>query len=181
MSGPMKFAYADPPYLRWGKRHYGHQHEDAAHWDSVETHAALITRLHGGYPDGWAVSLHAPALETYLEICCAIVGKDRVRVGSWVKPFASFKPNVNPGYCWEPVIFFGGRTLGSDFPTVRDYVSANITLQRGTKGAKPEAFCNWLFQMLGMRPDDELTDLFPGSGAVTRAWEKWRAQGSLVA
>lgn len=25
-----------------------------------------------------------------------------------------------------------------------------------------------------LRPDDELIDLFPGTGAVTRAWQTWR-------
>ena len=45
----------------------------------------------------------------------------------------------------------------------------------------PEAFAFWLFQMAGLEPGDELTDLFPGSGAVSRAWEKWCAQRTLVA
>jgi len=34
---------------------------------------------------------------------------------------------------------------------------------------------------MGMRPDDELVDLFPGTGAVTRAWEEYRnAFGSIL-
>jgi len=28
--------------------------------------------------------------------------------------------------------------------------------------------------MVGARPDDELVDMFPGTGAVTKAWESWR-------
>ena len=55
--------------------------------------------------------------------------------GAWVKPFASFEPGVNPGYAWEPVIFGGVRNLGRDVPTVRDFVSAPITLKRGLVGA----------------------------------------------
>jgi hypothetical protein len=31
-------------------------------------------------------------------------------------------------------------------------------------------FCRWLFGLLGAAPGDQLDDLFPGSGAVTRAW-----------
>ncbi len=39
-------------------------------------------------------------------------------------------------------------------------------------GRKPVAFCAWLFDLLGMVPGDELVDLFPGTGAVTRAWRE---------
>ncbi len=38
-------------------------------------------------------------------------------------------------------------------------------------GAKPAAFCRWVFDLLGARPGDHLDDLFPGSGGVTRAWK----------
>lgn len=174
MSGqPMRFAYADPPYLGCGVKHYGHQHDDAADYDRIEAHAALVARLVAEFPDGWALSLHTPSLRAILNLC-----PDDVRVGGWFKPFASFKPNVNPGYCWEPVIFSGGRSAaargGRTAATVRDYVSANITLQKGTSGAKPEAFCFWLFEFLGAQDGDEFHDLFPGSGAVARAWETWR-------
>jgi hypothetical protein len=172
MSGPMKFAYADPPYLGCGVKHYGHQHEAAADYDRIETHAALIERLMREY-HAWALSLHSPSLRAILPLCPA-----DVRVGGWFKPFASFKPNVNPGYCWEPVIFYGGRSAaargGRTSATVRDYVEANITMQKGTSGAKPDRFCYWLFEFLGAQATDEFHDLFPGSGAVTRAWETWR-------
>lgn len=58
-------------------------------------------------------------------------------------------------------------------PTVRDWVSANITLRRGLSGAKPEAFCWWLFDVLGAEPGDEFADLYPGTGGVSRCWETW--------
>lgn len=32
----------------------------------------------------------------------------------------------------------------------------------------------WLFDLLQMNPDDEFHDLFPGTGGVMLAWEKWR-------
>lgn len=38
-------------------------------------------------------------------------------------------------------------------------------------GAKPAAFCRWVFELLGAQPGDELVDVFPGSGGVARAWE----------
>jgi hypothetical protein len=37
-------------------------------------------------------------------------------------------------------------------------------------GRKPLAFCAFLFEQLGMLPGDELADLFPGTGIVSRAW-----------
>lgn len=38
-------------------------------------------------------------------------------------------------------------------------------------GAKPAAFCRWVFDLLGAEPQDEFTDIFAGSGGVMRAWE----------
>lgn len=163
----MKFAYADPPYLGCGG-YYKHLHPEALDWDRVETHAALIERLSDEFADGWAYSLHAPSLGTLLPLC-----PPDVRVCAWVKPFCSFKPNVNPAYAWEPVIVRGGRKRGRDLPTVRDWVAANITLQRGLTGAKPDEFCCWLFEFLGMQAGDDFHDLFPGSGAVGEAWLKF--------
>lgn len=178
---PMRFAYADPPYLGQGAKHYRHQHANAADYDRIEAHAALIGRLVGEF-DAWALSLSAPTLYDILPLC-----PRECRIGGWFKPFASFKPGVNPAYCWEPVIFLGGRSAaergGRDVPTVRDYVrteecdapaiAENITLKRGTSGAKPSRFCFWLFDFLGVNGGDEFTDLFPGSGAVTRAWKEY--------
>lgn len=96
------------------------------------------------------------------------------RVGAWTKPFASFKPGVNPGYCWEPVIFRGGRKRTREDATVRDFCAVNAEIKRGFIGAKPEAFCFWIFDLLGTQAGDELVDLFPGSGAVSRAWAEWQ-------
>jgi hypothetical protein len=43
-------------------------------------------------------------------------------------------------------------------------------------GAKPEAFCRWLFSVLNAQAGDELVDLFPGSGIVTRTWQLVQAE-----
>lgn len=135
----MKFAYADPPYLGCGAKHYGAQHEDASAYDSLDAHRELIVRLRDEYPDGWALSLHSPSLEDMLILCREVVGPKRVRISPWVKPFASYKPGVNPSFSWEPVIWLGGRSAkergGREVPTVKDFHSANITMQRGTSGA----------------------------------------------
>jgi hypothetical protein len=45
-----------------------------------------------------------------------------------------------------------------------------LTDPKRVVGAKPAAFCRWMFDLLGAEPQDEFTDLFPGSGGVARAW-----------
>jgi hypothetical protein len=159
----VKFAYADPPYLGCGNLYAAH-HERALDWNDPEEHRRLIERLCDEYPDGWALSLHTPSLHEMLSMC-----PPDVRVGSWVKPFAAFKPNVGVAYAWEPVIFRGGRKRTRQQDTVRDWVSANITLQRGMPGAKPRDFCMWILDVLNVQHGDTVDDLFIGSGAVTAA------------
>jgi len=162
-----RFAYADPPYIGQARKHYGKEPTYAGEVD----HQELIERLCGEYPDGWALSASTPSLRIILPLC-----PDDVRVAAWVKPFAAFKPNVNPAYAWEPVIFRGGRKRNRTEATVRDWVSCNIALERGLSGAKPEPFCFWLFSLLGMEPGDELVDLFPGTGGVSTAWRRYQSQ-----
>lgn len=164
----MRFAYADPPYPGQALKHYRHDPKCA----EVD-HAALIARLCSEFPDGWALSTSTPALRDVLALT-----PPGTRVMAWVKPFASFKPGVNPAYAWEPVLVFGGRKRGRDLPTIRDWCSANITMRKGLAGAKPPAFCHWLFQVLGAKHGDELVDLFPGTGAVGRAWNEFQQQAS---
>ena len=157
----IRVAYADPPYPGCGHRYPEKKEVD---------HARLVEHLCWHFPDGWALSTSTPGLRIVLPLC-----PPDVRVGAWVKPFAVFKPGVNPAYAWEPLLWRGGRKRTREEHTMRDWVSANITLKRGCVGAKPTAFCHWMFQLLGLQPCDVLVDLYPGSGAVTAAWEIWRA------
>ena len=82
----------------------------------------------------------------------------------------------------SPVLWRGGRKRPLGDGWLRDWVSTNptrLSTQPGPRkvaGAKPEAFCFWLFQLLNIKPGDDLVDLFPGSGAVGRAWQKWQRQ-----
>lgn len=154
----MRIAYADPPYLGQARKHYKMPEVD---------HQDLIAQLEAY--DGWALSASSSSLRTILPMC-----PENIRVGSWVKPFCSFKPNVNPAFAWEPVLFIPARANRRDKKTIRDWVSANITLQKGLVGAKPPDFCFWLFELLGMEPQDEFDDLFPGTGIVTNCWQFWR-------
>lgn len=163
----MRIAYADPPYI--GCSHLYHEKKEV-------DHGALVASLLADYPDGWALSCHSPSLRVLLPLM-----PDDVRVMAWVKPFAVFKPNVGVAYAWEPVLIRGGRRRLRKEDTARDWVSVGITLQRGLVGAKPERFCWWLFDVLGMRDGDEFVDLYPGTGAVTVAWDTYRRQQRLFA
>jgi hypothetical protein len=167
----MKAAYADPPYLGLAEEFYGALHPEAKMYDDPMTHKRLIERLSDEF-DAWALSTHVKALREILNMCPA-----DVRVMAWVKGFASFKPGVKtPQHAWEPVIVRGGRPREERLHCVRDWIQESMTLQRGFRGAKPERFCFWLFDVLNLKPEDEFHDLFPGSGAVMAAWEKWRTR-----
>lgn len=158
----MKFAYADPPYLGQGQKLYGYPE-----WDSLERHQQLIAQLQTEYPDGWAMSASSPSLRAILPLC-----PPDVRVAAWTKPFAVFKPNVNPAYAWEPVIFRGGRKGDRTRPTVRDWFAHVITLKKGLTGAKPAPVCDWILELLGAQPGDQVDDLFPGTGIFGETWAK---------
>ena len=155
----MRFAYADPPYFGQSRKHYG---------GAEVNHRLLIAHLVDDFPDGWALSCSTPSLRELLPLC-----PDDVRIGAWVKPFASFKPGVNPAYAWEPVLWHGGRKRARTEPTVRDWVAVNITLKKGLSGVKPHGFSHWVFDLLNIQPADELVDLFPGSAAVTDARDRF--------
>lgn len=164
----MRIAYSDPPYLGCSKLYP--EHPEAHVYDDPAAHGSLMTMMDGEF-DAWALSLSSPSLREILPLA-----PEGVRVGAWVKPFASFKPGVDPAYTWEPVIYRTARAWSREQRTQRDHVSANITLQRGLTGAKPYEFCAWLFDLLGASHGDEFVDLFPGTGGVTEAWQQWRGQ-----
>lgn len=162
INAPMRFAYADPPYLGCGHLYDAH-HAESRVWDDQEAHRRLVAQMCDEYPDGWALSLHEPSLRTILNFC-----PEDVRVASWVKPFASFKPNVTRAYTWEPVIFRGGRPIPKTKPTWRDHLAESITLRKGLTGAKPWRFCEWVLDGLGYEIGDSLDDLFPGTGIMAQ-------------
>ena len=159
----MRLAYADPPYLGCCDRYTHHHQVPYGCWDDPDTHQALVDRLCDEFEDGWAMSASAPSLRTIWPMC-----PEDSRVAVWTKTFAVFKPNVNPGYCWEPVIWWRGRKGGRDVATVRDWFTGPITLRKGLIGAKPEFFCRAVLNLLGYVEGDELVDLFPGTGVLGR-------------
>lgn len=179
MSEPMRFAYADPPYLGCCGL-YDHFHgDDGLCWDDPTTHKLLIERLCDEYPDGWAMSASAPSLQTLLPMC-----PTDTRTSPWCKSFSAFKKGVRPAYAWEPVLWRGGRNPANGYPhappvkgskqnTPKDFhwtdeggLLAPITLKKGFTGAKPPAFCDWVIDLLNVQVGDELHDLFPGTGIM---------------
>lgn len=164
----MIFAYADPPYPGMAHRYPEKMEVD---------HAALIARLVADYPDGWALSTNSTALKMLLPLV-----PDDARIMPWVKTFTAFRPNVGVAYAWEPVIVRGGRKRSRKQPTLFDWVSAPVThfSEHTVLGKKPDRFCFWLFSVLNAQRGDDLHDLFPGSGAVGRAWNAYMRQTRLA-
>lgn len=166
----LRFAYADPPYVGQSKRHYGHHKDYAGEVDQ----RALVERLIVEFPDGWALSLSMKSLPAILPMC-----PPDVLILAWVKPNTSPPMGDHRHYSWEPLILHGGRRPHG--ATVWTHLIANVEQYTFREkpadyvvGAKPDAFCHWLFRHAGLGPDDELVDLFPGSGAVQRAWETFK-------
>lgn len=190
----MRLAIADPPYppllaerydladggprvtsrsraRRWyGDGPRGHSdsapadfHPEAGEWDRPERHRALLEQLVAEF-DGWAIATTPDGLGFYGPLP---VG---ARIMAWHKPTAM------PGgqrliSRWEPVIVWipperRGRDAGE---RVSDVLVCNAP-RASFVGAKPAAWTRWVLAALGYDPAvDEITDLFPGSGAVSAA------------
>jgi len=157
---PLRLAYADPPYP--GKARLYRDHPD---YGGEVDHAALIERL-SAY-DGWALSTSAGTLAEVLALC-----PPGVRVAAWHRGERVTRSRY-PLNAWEPVIYHGGRQLPGVLRRADSLVCGvtPVSTRPGhVIGAKPAAVCRWIFTLLGAGPGDTLDDLFPGSGAVSRAW-----------
>lgn len=160
----MRIAYADPPYI--GCAHLYKDHKDYA---GEVDHEKLIAYLSNDY-DGFVLHCSSPSLSEILRYT-----PEDCRIMAWVKPFAAFKKNVPVAYAWEPIIVRAARRpIVSKRLVMRDWIDCPITMKKGLTGAKPEKVCWWLFEMVAATPLDELVDLFPGTGAVTKSWESWK-------
>jgi hypothetical protein len=164
-----RFAYADPPYP--GKSGYYVERQEV-------DHAELIERLIAGWPDGWALSTSAESVPQVLRMCPA-----GIRVCVWrrqVRPTRSRRPLS----AWEPLLVYGGRELSTDRPQEvidhLDYRGRYDSYPGALVGMKPPEFAVWMFSMLGATAGDTLDDLYPGSGAIGRAWELYTSRGPDV-
>jgi hypothetical protein len=176
---PMRFAYADPPFPGQAWKYYGREPSYAGEVN----HGALIARLRSEFPDGWALGTSPDALRDLLPLC-----PHDYHLCPWVKPIGVPSSTKGLHTTWEALIVVGGR---QEQPGVRDWLRA-MPARRGGRflggsgsvagaGGKPLAYCAFLFEALGMRLDDTLVDLFPGSGAVLRAWEEFQRQATSSA
>ena len=52
-----------------------------------------------------------------------------------------------------------------------------MAMGKGLVGAKPEAFCRWVLDLLGYVEGDEVVDVFPGTG---HRWAGSLAQGKFA-
>jgi hypothetical protein len=166
----MVFAYADPPYP--GKA--------SLYPEKTEVdHASLLQRLTKNYPDGWALSTSSEALRDVLSLC-----PGGVRICAWFKG-PRYTKSRRAMVSWEPLIVSGGRPLRVD--VVQDLSDGLVARGRFRRfpgalvGMKPPAFAEWMFRQLGASRADRLDDLFPGSGAIRRAWIRYTGRESAVA
>lgn len=178
-----RLAIADPPYLGRADRWYGDgrgsghadagtgrngrkpdHHPDAHEWDRGQRHVDLIADLHRDF-DGWALAGSPDS--TRLLLASA---PNSAQLAIW------HRPNAMPGGArlirtWEPVIVSvpEGRRDRASGDRVRDPLSSPV-LPQGFFGSKPPAWTRWCLAMLGYDPaEDEVVDVFPGSGAVALA------------
>jgi hypothetical protein len=185
----MRLAIADPPYPRFvgsggskprAARWYGDgqrsqkdrpadYHPDAAAWDDHARHRRLLVDLMLGF-DGWAIATTPDGLAAYGALPPA------ARIMAWVKP------NASPGShrlrsLWEAVILYppeGRRSNRNGAGMVSDVMTANAP-RLGFPGAKPVEWTRWVLDALGYDEDeDEVVDVFHGSGSVAAALSQTR-------
>lgn len=162
----LRFAYADPPYLGQARRHY-RKHKDYA---GEIDYAELLARLEAEY-DGWALSGSMKSSPILMRLCPA-----NVLTLAWIKPIAP-PMGDRRHYSWEPVILRPLRRptkyekthliLSPPMFTFRPRPPTHVI------GEKPEGFAHWVFRCAGLTENDEFHDLYPGSGAVGRAWKTY--------
>ena len=171
-SRPVRVAVADPPYPGLSARYYSDHPDYAGEVDQAE----LLGRLEDY--DGWALATAARSLPDVLALAPA-----GVRVAAWHR---GGRPNSSaawPRSAWEPVIYRSARRRTGGTPP--DSLVCGVSVRRSDPGrvigAKPAAWWRWVFDLIGVLPGDEFSDLYPGSGGGGRAWQVFTADVSLTA
>ncbi len=175
---PMRLAIADPPYLGRAALWYGGKgrsktgrgclapefHPDAHEWDDPVKHIELMVALEDEF-DGWAVACSGKTLAPLIGTA------DRLgaRLAIWHVTNA-IPDGARVRSVWEGVFYRvpdSRRAVGTG-RRVTDILSAGHPMN-GFVGSKPTAWTHWVLDMLGYVPgEDEVVDLFAGSGAVSR-------------
>ena len=194
----MRLAIADPPYpphiserydLADGsarivtrsraRRYYGDRagekkrapadfHPAAGEWDRPARHALLLEELMDTY-DGWAIATSLDGLDCYRPL------PPGARTMIWRK-LTSTRGGGRIMNTLEAVIVFTPpprRSRIDGLGQIADFLQAEPPAKSGFPGAKPPAWTRWVLDALGYDAEaDTVDDLFPGSGAVTRALEQ---------
>lgn len=181
----MRFAIADPPYPpevrrridnRPGRnprvsmrsratRYYSGQsdfHPDAARWDDPDAHRELLAHLVENF-DGWAIATSADAVWAYSPL------PPTVKLMVW--QLSNARPGAGRVASTLELVFVQtaiDRLAPGELGQVPDFMRAAST-RRGFTGSKPPAWTRWVLDAMGYTPEDELVDLFPGSGSVAAA------------
>jgi hypothetical protein len=123
------------------------------------------------------MSTSAAALPRVLAL--AVAQDLPVRVAAWMRGARPHATARYPVSAWEPVVYVPVPSRVAGEPRRVDGlvhgVSALRTLPSRVIGAKPAAFCRWMFDLVGATAGDSLDDLFPGSGIVATTWELFQA------
>lgn len=176
----MKLCIADPPYLGRAHRYYGvggyangygkgraDEHPAASEWDTQERHIQLVHDLDAQF-DAWAIAMTVHSIGAYAS-AVTLDSRSGYRFAAWVRP-RSNPSGSRIATSWEPVLLHvpdQRRGYGTG-PNVPDHLTAPPD-RLNFMGAKPRAWTRWVLDLLGYNPDeDTITDLFPGSGAVTQ-------------
>lgn len=176
----LRFCIADPPYLGRAVRWYGEggcgdgygfgqadNHPAAADWDDPKRHQQLVHDLDRDF-DGWAIAMSVHSLSTYLEVVDTD-SRNGIRVAVWHKPNA-LTSGARVSNRWEPVLLrIPSARRGRGVAKSCDDVFRSSSARNGFRGAKPDGWTEWVLGMLGVQPDDEVIDMFHGSGAVSDA------------
>lgn len=158
----LRFAYADPPYPGTARSYPERTEVD---------HGELIQRLERDY-DGWLLHSNSQSIAPLVNLV-----PRGTRILAWGKYHGLPVTSAGLIYTWEP-IFLKPVRQPSDY--VRDSLWFDMADQlKWMRGQKPIPVVTWLFRAAGLQYDDELSDLFPGTGAVGRAWDEYSRQLSL--
>lgn len=122
--------------------------------------------------DGWALSTSADSLRKLLPSLPAIA-----RIAVWVRRYIPTR-SARAINAWEPLIYKPIRPLSTwKAQTVIDvlnYRGRYRAYPGALVGMKPPQFAVWMFGLVAARSYDAFDDLYPGSGAVSRAWKRYK-------
>lgn len=133
----------------------------------------LVADLETRFRDGWALSCSMASLD----VIVPLLPTGEWHLCPWVKQNNPPADTYGLHTCWEALIVVRGRQAK---PGRRDWLLAQPARGGGhtLMGRKPIAFVAFLFQALGLvneagvrvNREDQLHDLFPGTGIVGNAW-----------